>query len=169
MFTGKQVLNKALISLTEGKKLGEVRDLYFDEKLLKIVGVYLGSEGLLNKKHFAVERDNVAVMGIDAWLVKTSDVSILAETLPLAERLILYSDVRGREIMTEGGTKIASVEDVLFDADGDIVGFALGRIEVKGPLADRKTIARAAISTIGGKESAMTTDMAQAEATAVPG
>lgn len=168
MATGKQILNKQLISLTDGKKVGEIKDIYFDEKLTKIVAIYLGSEGLLNKKHHALLRDNVRVMGVDAWLVSSSDVSIPAETLPDADRLIMYSDVRGREIVTEGGTKIGAAEDVLFDADGDIVGFALGRIEVKGPLADHKMIARSAVSTVGSNTSAMTANMAQAEATPVP-
>ncbi len=167
MAAGKQILNKQLIALTDGKKVGEVKDLYFDEKMLKVVAIYLGAEGLINKKHFALERAKIQLMGIDAWLVSDS-ASIPAETLPDADRLIMYSDVRGREIVTEGGTKIGAVDDVLFDADGDIVGFTLSKIEVKGPLADRKVIARSAISTIGGKESAMTTDLGQAEATQVP-
>lgn len=166
MAAGKQILNKQLISLTDGKKVGEVKDLYFDEHMMKIVAVYLGSEGLINKKHFALTRDKIQVMGIDAWLVSDS-AFIPAETLADADRLIMYSDVRGREIVTEGGTKIGAVDDVLFDADGDILGFALGKIVVQGPLAERKTIARSAISTIGGKESAMTANMAQAEATQV--
>lgn len=168
MNTAKHILNKQLISVTDGKKIGDVKDLYFDERLEKIVGIYLGSEGLINKKHFALERANVVVMGLDAWLVRSSEVSVAAENLPDADRLILYSDVRGREIVTEGGTKVGAVEDVLFDADGNILGFALGRIAVQGPLADRKTIARSAISTIGGKESAMTTDLAKAEAASIP-
>lgn len=167
MAAGKQILNKQLIALADGKKLGEIKDLYFDDKMQKIVAVYLGSEGLLNKKHFAFERANVQVMGIDAWLV-TSSEAVAAETLPDADRLIQYSDVRGREIVTEGGTKVATVDDVLFDAAGDIVGFALTKIVAQGPLAERKTIARATISTIGSSTSAMTTDLAKAEATAVP-
>jgi uncharacterized protein YrrD len=167
MAAGKQILNKQLISLTDGKKLGEIKDLYFDEKLTKIVALYLGSEGLLNKKHFALDRATVQVMGIDAWLI-SGDKTVPAEMLTDAERLIMYSDVRGREIVSEGGTKIAAVDDVLFDAGGDIVGFALSKLEVKGPLADRKMIARSAISTIGSSTSAMTANMAQAESTQVP-
>lgn len=167
MAAGKQILNKQLISLSDGKKLGEIKDLYFDEKLGKIVALYLGSEGLLNKKHFALDRANVQVMGIDAWLIN-SDKTVPAETLADVDRLIMYSDVRGREIVSEGGTKIAAVDDVLFDASGDIVGFALTKLEVKGPLADRKMIARSAISTIGSITSAMTANMAQAESTSVP-
>ena len=167
MAAGKHILNKQLIALANGNKIGEVKDLYFDDKMVKVVAVYLGSEGLINKKHFALDRANIQVMGIDAWLV-TSEQSVPAETLPDAERLIQYSDVRGREIVTEGGTKIAAVDDVLFDAAGEIVGFTLTKIVVQGPLADRKTIARAAISTVGSNTSAMTTDLAKAEATAIP-
>jgi uncharacterized protein YrrD len=164
----KQLLNKQLISLTDGKKIGEIKDLYFDEKLIKIVGIYLGSEGLINKKHFALDRNNVQVLGIDAWLVKSSEVSIPAESLPDADRLTLYSALRGREIVTEGGTKIGAVEDVLLDTDGAITGFALTKIVVQGPLAERKVIAREAISTIGSLNSAMTADMAKAETIQVP-
>lgn len=169
MFTGKQLLSKQLISMTDGKKIGEIKDLYFDEKLTKIMGIYLGSEGLINKKHFAMDRSNVQVLGIDAWLVTSSDVMVSAESLPDAERLIHYSALRGREIMTEGGTKIGAIEDVLFDTDGEIIAFGLGRIVVQGPLAERKVIAREAISTIGGVGSAMTANMALAETTLVPG
>lgn len=169
MAAGKQLINKQLISLTDGKKVGEIKDFYFDEKLSRIVGIYLGSEGLINKKHFAMDRANVQVLGIDAWLVKASDVSIPAEDLPEAERLILYSGLRGREIVTEGGTKIGAVDDVLFDAEGVIVGFALHKIVVQGPLAERKVIAREAISTIGSQSSAMTANMALAETMPVPG
>lgn len=163
MAAGKQLLNKQLISLTDGKKIGEIKDLYFDEKLTKIVALYLGSEGLINKKHYALDRSNVQVMGVDAWLVKVSDASIPAESLPDADRLTLYSGLRGREIVTEGGTKIGAVDDVLLDTEGNIVGFALTKIVVQGPLAERKVIAREAISTIGSLNSAMTADMAKAE------
>lgn len=167
MATGKQIQNKQLIALTNGKKVGEVKDLYLDEKLTKIVALYLGAEGLINKKHFAMPRSHVQVMGVDAWLVTDSN-AIPSETLPDADRIVLMSEVRGREIVTEGGTKIAAVEDFIFDEHGDVIGFSLHKFMVQGPLAERKTIARSAISTIGGMSSAMTANMTQAEATQVP-
>ena len=154
--------------MTNGKKVGEVKDLYLDDKLTKIAALYLGAEGLINKKHFAMPRSNVQVMGVDAWLVTDSN-PIPAETLPDAERLALMSVVRGREIVTEGGTKIGAVEDFIFDEAGDVVGFTLNKIVVQGPLAERKTIARSVISTVGSQSSAMTTDLGKAEATQVPG
>jgi hypothetical protein len=70
--------------------------------------------------------------------------------------------------VTEGHTELAAVDDVLLDKDGDVVGFALNKIQIKGPLAERKTIARTAISTVGSKTAAMTTDLAQAESAPIP-
>jgi len=164
MPTGKQAQGKPLISLTDGKKLGEVKDLYLDETLNRITGVFLGSEGLINRKSMAVARDSIEVMGLDAWLVKDSSVVVAPETIPNIASFLAVNDLRGREIVTEGGTKIGAVDDVIFANNGDILGFVLSKIVVQGPLAERKTIARSAISTIGGEKSAMTANMAQAEA-----
>lgn len=167
MATGKQIQNKQLIALTNGKKVGEVKDLYLDDRLNKIVALYLGAEGLINKKHFAMPRSHVQVMGVDAWLVTDSN-AVPPESLPDYDRMVLMSEVRGREIVTEGGTKIGAVEDFIFDDAGELVGLTLNKIVIQGPLAERKVIARAAISTVGSNTSAMTTDLAKAEATQVP-
>lgn len=168
MPTGKQAQNKPLIRLTDGKKIGEVKDLYLDEKLTKIAAVFLGTEGLINRKSLAVAREAIQLMGVDVWLVKTADAATAPENIPDSATFVLLSDLRGREIVSEGGTHIGSVEDVIFDSDGDVLGFALGKIQVKGTLAERKAIARSAISTIGGKTAAMTVNMTQAESTPVP-
>lgn len=168
MLTGKQVQGKPLISLTDGKKVGEVRDLYLDETLTRLTGVFIGAEGLINRKNMAVGRDSIQLLGIDAWLVRDPHVVLEPEALPDWSSYMLVSTLRGREIMTEGGTHIGSVDDVIFDRSGQIVGFALGRIKVQGTLAERKAIARVAISTVGGKDSAMTANMALAETTLMP-
>lgn len=168
MPTGKQAQNKPLIRLTDGKKIGEVKDLYLDEKLSKVAAVFLGTEGLIKRSSLAVAREAIQVMGIDAWLVKNSDAAVAPENIPESATFVLLSDLRGREIVSEGGTHIGAVEDVMFDHDGDVLGFALGKIQIKGTLADRKAIARSAISTVGGKTAAMTANMAQAESTPVP-
>jgi uncharacterized protein YrrD len=108
------------------------------------------------------------LIGIDAWLVRDSLAVASPEQIPGSASFVAMNDLRGREIVSEGGTEIGAVDDVLFDAAGTVLGFALGKIHVKGTLADRKAIARAAISTIGGKTAAMTANMALAEATPVP-
>lgn len=168
MLTGKQIEGKPLISLTDGKKVGEVKDLYLDETLEQIAGVFVGSEGFLNPKEFAVDRASIQLIGIDAWLVQDAHVVHPPNEILNSARFVELHSLRGREIMSEGGTPIGSVDDVLIDPTGKVLGFVLGKIQVKGTLAERKTIARSAISTIGGKQSAMTANVAQAEATEIP-
>lgn len=168
MLTGKQAQGKPLISITDGKEVGRIKDLYLDETLNRITGIFLGSEGLLNRRNNGIERAHIQLMGIDAWLLTGSDVIVSPENINGGVSFVLMSDVRGREIVSEGGTQIGAVDDVLFDENGTVLGFSLTRIQVKGTLADRKTIARSAISTLGGKTAAMTANMTAAE-TSEPG
>ena len=87
----------------------------------------------------------------------------LAESI----HLVLVNDLRGRQVHTEGGTHIGTVEDVILDAQANVIGFALGRVRMHGPLSERKTLARAAVTATGGKGVPMTAAMDRAEAIAV--
>jgi hypothetical protein len=48
-----------------------------------------------------------------------------------------------------------------------VLGFTLGKVYAQGPLAERKTIAREAVTDLGGKKEPMTIVLAQAEALAI--
>ncbi len=169
MIIGKQHRNKPLISLTDGKHVGEVKDYFLDSKLTTLAAVFTGKEGLLSRKTFAVTRASIKVLGIDVWLVGGPDVVVNFDTVPDHEDLIKFDDVRGRDIATEGGSKIAVVDDVIFDDSGKVLGFALGKVLVPGPLAERKAIHRDAITSCGGDKIPMVAVMTQAESLTIPG
>ncbi len=82
MITSKEHSNKLLVSITDGKKLGEVKGLYLDLDMRQVAGVYLGTEGLINRKTLAIPRSAVQVYGIDVWLVSGSDNVMALEDLP---------------------------------------------------------------------------------------
>ena len=80
-----------------------------------------------------------------------------------ARKLTCFAgDLRGREIQTEGGTKIGSVGDVIVDEKSKVVGFTLDRLQVQGPLAESRVIARAAITSLGDKNTPMVASLEQA-------
>ena len=56
---------------------------------------------------------------------------------------------------------------MILDAQANVIGFSLGKVRMKGPLAERKTLARAAVTGMGGKGVPMTAVMDRAEAIAV--
>ena len=163
MLNGKEHRNKSIVSLTDGKLLGEVKDFYLDAQMTRLAAAFTGKEGLLSRKTFAVARTSIKVLGIDVWLASGPDVVVNLETIEGHEDLIKFDDVRGREIVTEGGSKIATVDDVVFDAEGKVLGFMLAKVLVPGPLSERKAIHRQAITSCGGDKIPMVAAMSQAE------
>jgi uncharacterized protein YrrD len=159
----KEYQGKLLISATDGRKLGEVKDVYLDKDAKKIIAVYLGKEGIINRRSLLIDIGKIQLFGVDAWLVNASDTVQGKDDVSGSADYVLADDLRGRVIQTEGGTKIGTVSDVLVNDKLEVVGFALDRIYVAGPVATSKAVAREAISELGGAERPMITVMEQAE------
>ena len=168
MITSREHSNKPIISITDGKKLGEVKDLYLDQEMRQVAAVFLGKEGLINRKTLMIDRSAVQVYGVDVWLVSNSNTVQGSGDIPGSETFILVGELRGREIQTEGGTKIAVIADVILDNEGRVLGFDLGKVYAQGPLADRKAIAREVILNLGNTKEPMTINLAQAESQVLP-
>jgi sporulation protein YlmC with PRC-barrel domain len=163
MRSGKELMGKLVISLTDGRSLGVVKDLYLDENLQAVAGIYLGGEGFFSRRARLIAHENVVIYGIDAILVKNADVVTDNEIFTAAADWIRLEKLRGREIDTPGGTKVATVGDVLIDEEGRVLQFSLGRTYIEGPVASRGTIARDVMIDTGNKDGAMTIDLARAE------
>ena len=56
------------------------------------------------------------------------------------------------------------IGDVIVDTAGRISGFALSRVYVEGPLADKRVINRSVITDTGQEDGRMTVDLAKLEA-----
>ena len=164
----KSHTNKSLVSITDGKIVGEIKDLYIDRDMRQVAAIHLGKEGLIKRKALMLARSAVQVFGVDVWLVTGPDTISGVDAIPDADTFVQVGDLRGREIQTEGGTKVGVVDDVILDAQAKVLGFVLGKIYVQGPLADRKTISREAVLKLGSKDAPMTVELNQAENLAVP-
>mgnify|MGYP000858063015 FL=1 len=78
--------------------------------------------------------------------------------------MLFRSNLRGREIATDGGTRIGVIEDVLMDDDATVLGFSMSKVYAQGPLAERKAVIREAILNLGSKDTPMVVDLTLAEA-----
>lgn len=168
MITAKDLNSKSIISIADGKVLGEVKDVYLDADMRQVVGVYLGTEGIIRRKDKMIERSAVQVVGVDVWLVSGSDVVMDKDSLPDAASYTQVGNLRGREIQTDGGTKLGVIDDVLLDDNTSVLGFSLGKVFAQGPLAERKAVIRDAITNLGSKDAPMIADLALAEAGVIP-
>ncbi|MBN2099362.1 MAG: PRC-barrel domain-containing protein [Dehalococcoidia bacterium] len=163
MPTVREHLNKPVISSTNGEKLGKIKDLYLDPKLTRVVAVYLGRKGVVTRKKQMIEQDKVQTCGKDAWLVVRGDVVVDSGQIVGSRNLVPSREVRGRKILSEGGTEIATVGDVILDGECNVKGFTLANYPASGPLTERKAIALGAFTSLGSKTSPMTTTLAKAE------
>jgi hypothetical protein len=90
------------------------------------------------------------------------------EGIPESDTFTLIGELRGRELQTEGGTKIGVIDHVILDHEARVLGFGLGKVYSQGPLADRKALAREAILDLGDAKKPMTINLTQAESIALP-
>lgn len=168
MRESKDLIGKTVISVSDGRLLGTVRDIYLDQNLYWMTGIHLGSEGLLKRKALVIARENVVVFGIDAVLVKNADVVTDTKTYAPATKWLRLDDLKGREIDTPGGTKVATIGDVILDEEARVIAVKLSRTYVEGPIAEKRVVPRDAIVDTGQADGVMTIDLVKAEA-AVPG
>jgi uncharacterized protein YrrD len=168
MRSSKELLGKTIISMSDGRNLGIVKDVYLDQDLRRLAGIYLGGEGLFSRKSRLIAGENVVVYGFDAILVKHGDAILDSETFSAAGDWIRLDKLRGREIDTPGGTRVGILGDVYLDEEGRVVSFGLSRSFVEGPIASRGIISRDVIIDTGFENGAMTIDLARAEMESAP-
>ncbi len=163
MRKGKELIGKPIYSQTDARELGAVKDLFVDLELKLLKGIYLGREGLINRKVQFIAREDVTVFGIDAVLTSGSDVANDNSQVPEVDTWLRRDTLIGREVETAGGTKVGTVGDLLFDEQAAVAGVTLARVHVAGPIADNKRVFSAAITDTGGREGVMIVDLAKAE------
>ncbi|MCI0397690.1 MAG: PRC-barrel domain-containing protein [Chloroflexi bacterium] len=163
MRVGKELIGKPVISVTDGRLLGHVKDLYLDQDLELINGIFLGQEGLFNRKALLVPRREVTVFGLDAVLVRASDVVTDDSEVEEIKHWLRREELQGREVDTPGRTKVGTVGDILFNDQAQIVGFSLAKVFVEGPVAKSRTVMKGAITDTGRDDGIMTVDLAKAE------
>jgi len=163
MRLGKDLTGKPIISITDGRNIGSVRDVFIDQALSEMTGIYVGHEGLIKRKSLLIPRESVVVFGVDAILVKNTDVITSDQEVAEADSWLRLSKLRGREVDTPGGTKVGTVGDIILGEAGDITGFALAKVFVEGPVAEQGTVPREALVDSGSEDGAMTVDLSRAE------
>lgn len=163
MRLGKDLIGKPIISVTDGRLLGTVKDLYLNDQLYWLTGIHIGTEGLLKRKNYLIPRDSVVVFGIDAVLVKNADVVTEGKELVESETWPRLSKLKGRDVDTPGGTKVGTVGDIIIGEEGHITGFALAKVFVEGPIAEQGQVPRDALIDTGHEDGVMTIDLPKVE------
>ena len=163
MRTCTDIIGKPIISVDNGINLGTAKDVYFDQRLERLAGIFLRSEGLLKRKIHFVDAQNIVLLGHDAVLVNRSDVVQASESSDVYQEWIRRERVIGRTIKTSGGTLIGSIGDIYLSLSGEVRAVVLIRVQIESPVASVGLIARDAVLDPGGDDVSMIVDLAKAE------
>jgi uncharacterized protein YrrD len=163
MQSGKDLIGKPIISISDGRRLGIVKDVYLDSGLSLVIGVFLGPERLFSRKQLLIERSNVMVFGVDAMLAKHSDAVTDSGSAAEWAKWIRRDKLQGRQVATAGGTRIGTIDDVILDDEMRVIGFRLLRVFVEGPIAEKRAVAREAVIEAGNENDIMIIDLSKAE------
>jgi hypothetical protein len=127
-----------------------------------VTGIFVGSEGLFSRRARLIPGDHVSVLGIDSVLTLESDVITDDSEFVPSQRWLRRDSVQGRIMNTAGGTKVGMVGDLLID-DYKVVAFSLARVNVEGPIARNRIVARTAVTDAGGFDGSIIVDLSEAE------
>ena len=163
MRLGKSLIGNPVFSITDGRKLGQVKDLYLDDELTSVVGIFLGREGLLRPTPLFIERGDVALFGMEVVLTEGSATVYEGAEAPEPPGWLRLAELQGRSVETPGGTKIGKIGDVTLDEEARVTGFSLTNLSVKGPVAEAQAVARKALVDVETAEGVMLIDLREAE------
>ncbi len=167
MRLGKDLIDKPIYTLDEGKLLGKIQDLYLDDNLETVIGIFLGAQGLVRRRAQLIRSGDVTLFGIDTVLVRNAEVVTDDGELVAAKDWLRRDKLVGRDVDTPGGTRLGVLGDVLVDAAGRITGFALSRVFVEGPVAEKRVVDRRTVLDTGSVDGGMTVDLSLLEASLV--
>jgi uncharacterized protein YrrD len=163
MLLGKNLIGNPVVAVNDGRVIGKVQDLYLAADLQSITGIYLGTEGLFRGTHFLIDAADVVTLGVDTVLVSHADVIHKEDEVAEAENWVRRDDLQGRPVDTSGGTKVGQIGDIVFKKDGQVHGFGLSRVYVKGPVAERGAVALHTMLDGGSEDDPLTIDLEKAE------
>jgi uncharacterized protein YrrD len=163
MLQGKDLIGNAVVTVSDGREVGKVKDVYLDAGAQRIAGIYLGASGLLSRTTYYVARKDIVTLGADAVLVTHADVVHEDGELEERKTWLRRDELQGRQVDTPGGTRIGRISDVVVNRDGEVVGFSLGQVYVDGPVADNRAIERDTVVDMGEVDGVITVNLEQAE------
>ncbi len=131
MRKAKSLLGLNIVSQLEGKQLGIVRDLIFDESSHKLIALLMSDRELFGMiDATVVPWTQVREIGPHAIMVPSEEVSLKAHADPIiAEAFDQKNQLDGKKITTHGGEDLGRVSDLYLDDSGKVQGF-----EVSGGL-----------------------------------
>ncbi|WP_353894269.1 PRC-barrel domain-containing protein [Proteinivorax hydrogeniformans] len=147
MIYTKKVLGLEVINLSDGKKIGKIKEVIFDNKSKKVVAIEIYEKtGLWKKTSDILPIEELKGMGKDSVTV---DEPKTVEEINKGLTNFKWSSLSGRKVIEEDGSIIGTVSDISFKfPEGDIVEVEVNQAKSK-VLASKETVSIERVRAIG--------------------
>jgi uncharacterized protein YrrD len=147
---GQHYIGKAIVSIKEGKKIGNVSDIVINRDTLQVAAIITSKGAFFSREIEAITAEDIEVWGEDVILVAVPDVIKHESKIPNKDIWLNLNDsIRGRYVVSVDGTRVGQINDVIIDTKGRLKGYELGKVFIEGPVADSKKIASDATHSLG--------------------
>ena len=129
LMTASQIRGLPVVTIRGGEDVAEVRDVIYSPEAGRLVGMTLNQRGFLSgRRREVLPADMIHAVGQHAVMV-TDEAQLVAPgdapnevAHPATERNVL-----GDDVLTEGGTSLGEVVDLVFlvGGNGDVVGYQI--------------------------------------------
>jgi sporulation protein YlmC with PRC-barrel domain len=138
----------AIVSVTEGSKLGYVDDVLFDAPALRVAALRARGDG----QEFVVPFDRVRSVGADAVTVESSAVAQLANPGGAVSGLVGLERIKQLKVVDDAGTLLGTIQQIVIDPpSGRVTSLRVHRGGVLGLGGTTTTIDVRAIHSVGGE------------------
>lgn len=139
-----------IVSIDNGEIVGKISDVLIDPQKRAVSALLSTESGFLSRTTNVVPASEVQVWGEDVILVSGTDVFVNRDALPCQDQCLGVADqIKGREVVGQDGTRIGTLNDVLIDNRGHLVGYDLSKVDIPGPIAKSKRIGVEATYALG--------------------
>lgn len=129
MIKANELLRRAVVDLSSGERIGEVKEVLFDGSVARVMGLVVASGRWPRRgKDRALPFARVHAIGRDAVVLRSAEAS--PEELQALQPLQGGKTASGLRLVTEAGDEIGKLGSVVFDA---LSGRVLGYAAEKGP------------------------------------
>jgi len=159
----RELKGMPVLTLQEGERLGQVRDLILDPAARQVVALILDRR--VGGEDQVVATANVRNVGAAAITVEDRGSLVSLGRIPRFQELAQgRKPLQGKMVITEGGTRLGHVDDM----EVDVQTFRLVSLVLKGFAGRGQSIAADRVRTIGADAIVVREEPAAVEASAAP-
>jgi uncharacterized protein YrrD len=131
LVTGSAIRGLPVVTIRGGEDVAEVRDVIYSPEAGRLVGLTLNKRGFLaGRRREVLPAETIHAIGRDAVMIADDESLIAPQDAPHDVGAPPPGrDVTGNAVLTEGGTKLGEVRDivVLVGTNGAVVGYEIDK------------------------------------------